>query len=891
MPTSKLSLSFIAFLTLFFTSTYASETGSVTGVVSDDADQPLVYVTVQVLDQNGASVAGALSNEQGVFTISNIPPGIYTLRASRMGYKLDSRTITMTAGAVVRALLSLKGKVVKEFRVDVTADKQIIDTKTSVTKYRNTKETMDNRPAENFEQQVLLNPGVVWQGGDIHPRGERSGLQYQMDGIAMNDPLNQGPLSVATVSISESEIVLGGMDAEYGNAQGGIVNIITQEGGARFAGEFTYMTDDFGAPDKTYDNYDRVSYGMGGPTPFRNLTYYLSGEGTWTDTYLSTGEVRERHQILDFISVGPRQSNELNVQAKLAWKPGSNYKLTLEMLRHSRTYDTYEHPWSRVGYVETRSDTIQDSGEIVTRYGRFSNEQEGPNWVYYNGPEHTPNYTDETRIYKAVWTHTLSQGTFYSLKLSQNSNSFLSSVRDQLAWEYQGEYPDQWRDRINFQLSPYYATNGDVPTYSNRNTSVWTLKTDWTSRIGSHKIKTGLEYRYNDLQNLQVNYPERLNGDGEFGLFRSQFHYYNPEGSFYAQDQWEHEGMVLNAGLRYDVFSVGNQISASEVENRVRSQWSPRVGIAYPISDRDVFSFHYGHFSQVPDRAAIFENRGAAVATRGNPNLVNQTTVSYQASLQHMFSEEVFGQFSLYFKDIFGLLSAGQVRSGDSPNLVTQWTNRDYASARGFEVSINKRFNRTFSADLSYTYGVATGVASDPNAQQQLNFLYLPISEQPLDWDQRHTISVTTTIAKPNNWQVNMIWTLGTGFPYTPRSRDQRQEDPALINSRRLPSSSSLTIQAEKHYKIWGQQVELFLRGNNVLNTQTIVNLSPTDFPPPPQFNNLNYQIYYTETGKAGGAYLGEDTNEDGVQDWVALNDPRVFGEGRSVRFGATVKF
>ena len=44
-------------------------------------------------------------------------------------------------------------------------------------------------------------------------------------------------------------------------------------------------------------------------------------------------------------------------------------------------------------------------------------------------------------------------------------------------------------------------------------------------------------------------------------------------------------------------------------------------------------------------------------------------------------------------------------------------------------------------------------------------------------------------------------------------------------------------------------------------------------------------------TGRAGGAYLSDDVNEDGVQDWVALNDPRVFGEGRSIRIGATVQF
>jgi hypothetical protein len=129
--------------------------------------------------------------------------------------------------------------------------------------------------------------------------------------------------------------------------------------------------------------------------------------------------------------------------------------------------------------------------------------------------------------------------------------------------------------------------------------------------MGPHKFKTGLEYKYNDLANFQINYPERVNPSGEFGLFRSDFHYYNSEGSFYAQDRWEHEGMVINAGLRYDLFSVGNQIGASEVENRVRDQWSPRIGIAYPISDRDVFSFHYGRFSQIPNREYIFEGRGS----------------------------------------------------------------------------------------------------------------------------------------------------------------------------------------------------------------------------------------------------------------------------------------
>ena len=888
MPTSK----FFGFLLLTVVSlnpalSFAEGTGSVTGVVTDEQGKPLYFVAVYIKSE---VKLGDMTDANGRFTIMNVPPGQHTIRASLLGYDAREFAVIVAAGVPVSRAIKLKQTAFDQPAVIVR------DTRPTDKWGSDVRDHIDRRdldlPLDDFEDVIKTRVGVVATGEELHVRGGRAGeLQVQYDGIPAMDPLGDTGINVATVSVSESEMIIGGMDAEHGNAQSGIINILTREGDNRFAGQFTYMTDDFGAPDKTFNNYDRVSIGMGGPMPVRNLTYYISGEGTWSDTYLATGEVRERHRLLDFISVGPRQSNELNYQAKLAWKPGPNYKLTLEVLQHMRKYDLYEHPWSQVGYVETMADTLEDSGEIVTRYGRFSEEQEGPNWVSYNAPEHTPNYTDESRIYKAVWTQTLSQGTFYTLKLSKSQNAFLSSVRDVLPWEYAGQYPDQWRDRINFRVHPYYATNGDVPTYSERNADVWTLKTDWTSQAGPHKFKTGLEYKYSDLRNFQVNYPERLNAEGEYGLFRSQFHYYNPEGSFYMQDRWDHEGMVVNAGMRYDLFSVGNQIDASEVENRVRSQWSPRVGIAYPVTDRDVFSFHYGRFSQVPDRRAIFEDRGAAVATRGNPNLQNETTVSYQMALRHNFSNDISGQFSLYYKDIFGLLTVDEAQSGDSPNLVNQWTNKDYASARGFEVSIKKRFTRNFSADLAYTYGVATGVASDPSVQEELDFLYLPISEQPLDWDQRHTLNATTTVAKPGSWQVSMIWSFGTGLPYTPWNRDQRQADPLLTNSRRLPSSSSLTIQAEKHYRIWGQQVEFFVRGNNVLDTRTIVNLSPTDFPPVPQFDSQWYQAYYTETGRAGGAYLSDDHNEDSIQDWVPLNDPRVFGEGRSIRVGATVQF
>ena len=77
----------------------------------------------------------------------------------------------------------------------------------------------------------------------------------------------------------------------------------------------------------------------------------------------------------------------------------------------------------------------------------------------------------------------------------------------------------------------------------------------------------------------------------------------------------------------------------------------------------------------------------------------------------------------------------------------------------------------------------------------------------------------------------------------------------------------------------------------NVLNQPNIATLSVGSFPNPYIFTaGDDYEIYYTETGRAGGAYL-QDTNGDGLLDWVPVSDPRVFEEGRNVRLGLSVTF
>ena len=73
---------------------------------------------------------------------------------------------------------------------------------------------------------------------------------------------------------------------------------------------------------------------------------------------------------------------------------------------------------------------------------------------------------------------------------------------------------------------------------------------------------------------------------------------------------------------------------------KYKTQFSPRLGFAFPITERDGFSFYYGRFVQFPGRAFLFASQEVVgnLGTLGNPNLDSETTISYQAALQHQFS-------------------------------------------------------------------------------------------------------------------------------------------------------------------------------------------------------------------------------------------------------------
>lgn len=972
--------------------------GSINGRVIDrDSGQMLRFANIVIV----GTTLGA-NAPSGTFNIAVVPVGTYTLKASFVGYETQTLVdVRVDASQATTIEFKLKRDLDKQIDpIKVRGQQKQIDVKSSDVSHVTTDKEMLSLPVESVTEAVALNTGVVVAGGELHVRGGRSNeVSVRIDGVPVDDPLSGGSVDLGLLSVAQSELITGGMDAEYGNASSAIINYTTKSGGRNFEGNFRYTTDDYGRADKTFTNYDRVSLGVGGPTPFNDLTYYVSGEATFFDGEVLTVKNYPEHKYLNgLIKVKERSDSNFRTQSRLDWKVSRGVKMSGEMTLDRTSSDPYVHNWNTSGYVSrilifpqigvnrfsprfftitgsvlmyagpwyeqalnANYVDIRENAECThclvptsdnqtlraTRVVDFQGRGSDPNqpklyvlidylifdgyqnpiseWVpdlgvapgdsnktQFNAAEHM--WTNRNLSYQFKWsmTHTLSPKSFYEVKLSRLSFDVLSTVNNQTPGEFDTAGKFLWVpnrgpttvgnvDYYTDPDNPYFAIAYDYPRYARRNTKTYLMRSDITTqRWKNHKVKGGMLVQYNDLDNSTLTAPGRQRQFRDpYGFSRNVFHNFNPEGSLYTQDQWEYEGMVVNGGVRFDFFSpgsgVGVEINSNEIQrdvDRWKSQWSPRLGLAFPITDRDVFHFHYGRFIQFPEKNLIFATQdvNAGLGTLGNPNLDPETSISYQAGIKHQFSTDVSGQFALFNKDYYGLVSSIEITDDSTGTQNLRYVNKAYASSRGVELQLNKSFSRNFAFDLAYTFSYADGVASDTDfGRQATGLAYLPTGELPLDWDQRHTFNATVSIARAGDWSATTVYQYTSGLPWTPFFRFERRQDPLDENSRRFPQQHLVNFRGEKYFKIYGQDLRLFFDGRNLLDEKVVVDLSPLVFPGLENATD-GYLAYATERNQFGGAYL-RDSDGDGQDEFFPVNDPRVFGQRRLFRIGLGFEF
>ena len=328
---------------------FAGYTGKITGKIVDTETGVALPGTNVVVE---GTHYGAASNVEGTFLITNIPAGTYTLVVSMIGYKtVVIKNVKVSVDLTTRQDFELVPTVIEGEEVVVEAIRPLIQKDVRASRTIQSGDDMNRMPIDSYEGALITIAGAVFEGGDLHFRGGRgSEVTYLLDNTSMVDPLSgNNDSEISNFAIEETHVMTGGFSAEYGNAQSGVVNVVTKDGRNIFSGNIRYTTSDnrLGSKwssvraDEVPENRNRVEFSLSGPDPI--LTKLLPGRLN----YIITG---------DFLNTQGRFLNQDRISStflgKLTYRPIPQLTIRLNGLITDSKYDVFSNLWKNTVYED-----------------------------------------------------------------------------------------------------------------------------------------------------------------------------------------------------------------------------------------------------------------------------------------------------------------------------------------------------------------------------------------------------------------------------------------------------------------------------------------------------------------------------------------------------------
>lgn len=229
----KLKLSVLFFLTLILaygSPGWAGTTGKIAGTVVDkETGQPLIGANIII---EGTSL-GAATDVNGHYTILEVPPGTYKLKVSYIGYRntIISHVI-VNIDQTARVDISLELEAVNMGELVVVAKRRLIKPDVATSVVAITSSQIHELPVTNVAGALSLQAGVSGGGNYVNIRGGGpEGILVQVNGVTLRDPRDESvDLQLPLSSLKEISVSRGGFNAEYGQVQSGIINVVTRQG-------------------------------------------------------------------------------------------------------------------------------------------------------------------------------------------------------------------------------------------------------------------------------------------------------------------------------------------------------------------------------------------------------------------------------------------------------------------------------------------------------------------------------------------------------------------------------------------------------------------------------------------------------------------------------------
>jgi len=655
--------------------------GKIAGVVKDTEGNPLPGTDVLVV----GTLRGSSTGLDGNYFILNMQPGSYSVSASMMGYqKIVKTDVLVQSGRTTIVDFVLETTIIEGEEIVVTAERPIVEVDRTSTQYIMNSKEIENTPAvQSVIGLAQYLPGVGLDAGNrmVIRYGDNTDIDMFYDGIPLDDYRD-----INIFSVEEASITTGGIDAEFGNAQGGIINVITKEGDDRLHGTIEYSA----SPPRQ---------GHWGAN-YWDDAYHLDDDGNsrlrWDDpawvNEVDSLTGRKVHEKNDYTGIwsqsikiglsGPLFLNKLYFSVGTQFSQGPGGPMSVNRYSSPYTHNNWKatykahatltfrtggfYSWSK-GY---NSGSNVGTGVGFTTGGLQAQDIEGTIRGMRIG--NSGQYTDDRNIFLPIgyatggtntsqdymvylsMTHLLSSSTYYDLKV----------YRFNYTRENQGVPDTVISSGRTDQDGWYFIEGGKGIDYTNAENIKTGVKVDLTSQITTnHLIKAGIDVQLYD--NWQTSFTHFTTTRR---LTRIAKDFTSGEGvtptkiAAYLSDKMEFGGLVVNIGGRFDYFDWGTKFpvtySLSKLSRPYNSYtrfrdlpeelwykpkplkaWSPRLGLSHPISEKATIHFFYGHVYQLPSFWDMYGEEWNAKNAKNPDNDINKNGVIDEAEIYNRLND------------------------------------------------------------------------------------------------------------------------------------------------------------------------------------------------------------------------------------------------------------
>jgi len=917
--------------------------GKISGKITDKKNNaPLVGANIIIVQTQ----AGTSADEEGFFNLINVSPGKYSVRIMMIGYKsVTIEAVVVSVNRTTSLDIELKQSVIESQEVVIYASK-LSRKKDQTSSVKNiSSEEIEILPVEDLGAVVNMQAGVV--AG--HFRGGRSDeVSYMIDGVPVNDAFG-GVSAVSNLeveAVKDLEIITGTFNAEYGNAMSGIVNAVTKDGNDNFHGSIntgysTYVTENSRNDEQVFIGLD--PFGINSNS---DIKFSLSGP-----------VIKDRVYFFSNFRTQDVNGHLNGIRRFEVWNLSNFYDQDSSKWFSENTGDGSYVPMNKGQYTSFMGKLSLNFGNIKFSWMMNQNHSlsSGYNHIYKYNPDGRSQGNAKTSLSMFQLNHFLNEKMYYDIKFSITNNDYGSYVfEDYDSYEvlkedgiHQGTYHfagdtiyNYVNDKYMTAYGPGFFTGGQDKGHLNRVTVTNNFKSDFTwQATNAHSLKTGFSFISYELENIYQTIRNTYAGTSlESDQYKpfvlpdstvySDVYIVKPkERSFYIQDKFEKEEIVINIGLRFDAFDANttypsqrrNPINASTyylknidgldsldaegnlvvdgsrmsspVRSKVASQISPRFGFAYQLGNVAVLHFSYGHFLQMPPMYAIYSNHSSIIGpsdystTVGNANLASdslglnaQKTVSYEVGLWQELGKNTSLEVNLYYRDIYDLLSLATVSTYNQVEYGI-YTNKDYGNVRGLELKLDYSLNNLF-IQTNYTYQFTRGNADNPaqTFNRQGASIDKVIRFIPMSWDQRHTFNLSLGY-NTDRFGVTTTGYYNSGTPYT--FSPQGESNLALLNlypnNDYKPSTYHADLSGYINLpKVFGYRSKIDFLIYNLTDRYNEYGVSPE--------TGRSYTAVVNET-----ELLSHRSNFNTYDD--RYKDPSMFSAPRQIKLGITILF